>query len=168
MRWLSKLLNYVPAEERKGLSLKPPFWDVSCPRDFGAFLRALPDLVPEGCVLYLEGRPASEVSSYVAQRAAPTVATLAVGTIWPRPECLHMLMTRENCAGLAELAERHALPEIADHVHVYRNGEVLLQWYDAATNPIVISKQIPEQNVQEFCARLGIRIEEDTEAPTAE
>ena len=165
MGWLSRLLHYVPAEEREGLSLEPPCWEVSCPEDFGAFLRALPDLAPAGSILYLEGHPAADVSSYVEQRAPRSITKLAVGTIWPRPKCLHMLITRENVAGLAELEERHALPEIAAHVHVYNKNQVLLQWYDAGSDPLAISKHLPEQDVRDFCARLGIRMEEGSRLP---
>ena len=166
MRWLSRLLRYVPAEEREGIALRPPAWEASCPRqqDLASFLRALDDLVPPGSVLYLEGGdPTPEIRSYLEERTADQTTRVALGTIWPRPQCFHMRATRDNLDGLAELAERHATPEIAVHLHVYKGDTVLLEWPDAFADPFRVSKEIPEDKVREFCARLGIKYEECAE-----
>ncbi|UCH36263.1 MAG: hypothetical protein JSV65_07890 [Armatimonadota bacterium] len=155
---MANLLNYVPAEERHGIELGPgPHWEVSSTKDYREFFRALPDLVPEGSVLYLEGCAlAREIRLYAYTRAARETSKVAMGTIWPRPKVLHIPVTRENLAGLAQLAEHHAEPEVADHVHVYKGDEVLLEWYDAPDHPLSISTEIPEDKVMQFCARLGV------------
>jgi hypothetical protein len=66
-----------------------------------------------------------------------------------------MKITRENLEGLAELSEHHAEPEIAIHIHVYKGNKVLLEWYDATSDPFRIAKEIGEEKVKEFCSKLG-------------
>jgi hypothetical protein len=68
-----------------------------------------------------------------------------------------MSITPRNLEGLADLAERHAFPELAIHLHVYKGTDMLLQWYDAGgRDPLLLSKQIPVERVREFCNRLGV------------
>ena len=87
-----------------------------------------------------------------------------MGTIWPRPECFHMQITRDNLEGLAEIAERHATPEVAVHLHVYKGSKVLLEWYDAFfDDPFYVSKDISEEKLREFCNTLGTKYEEGAE-----
>ncbi len=80
-----------------------------------------------------------------------------MGTIWPRPLVFHTTLTAECVEGLAQLVEEHIAPEIADHLHVYRGTEVLLEWYDFPTDPFWLSKAIPEEAVKDFCVKLGIQ-----------
>jgi hypothetical protein len=131
MKWLYKLFP----DEQKGISLESPKWEISPTCDMSAFLRALIDVIPKGSILYLEGgSPDKEIRSYLEARKAPNPIKVALGTIWPRPICYHIPITPENLNGLAELAERHATPEIADHLHIYKGSKVLLQWHDAFYN----------------------------------
>jgi len=161
--WLAKILRYVPAQEREGIRLAPGrYWAVWPPTDFALFLRALEHLVPDGSVLYLEGgSPTEEIRSYLEARSANATTKVALGTIWPRPTQFHMRIDAESLRGLAALAEDRLLPEIAVHIHVYAHGRVLLEWYDAPDDPIRISSEIPEDKVEEFCARLGTRYERE-------
>ena len=154
MGWLSRLLGCVPAEERAGISLgQAPSWEVHGPGDYPCFFRALADLVPAGSVLYVENcTRRGEVREYLEARPAAEICKVQMGTVWPRPECFHIPITRENMEGLAALAERHATPEVGDHIHAYRAGEVLVQWYDACCNdPLYISRSVPEERVRAFC-----------------
>ena len=71
-----------------------------------------------------------------------------------------MPISQPNLDGLATLAETHAAPEIADHLHVYKDGKVLLEWYDAfSTDPCYVSMDIPEENVRAFCHSIGAHYE---------
>jgi hypothetical protein len=144
---------------RKGISLDADdVWEVGAPRDAAAFIRALPELLPEGTLLYLEGRPTSrEAAAFLeAHRVAPQ-AELARGTIWPKPKTFHLPMSQDTIAGLARLFECHASPEICDHFHAYRETQVLLCWYDAFyDDPVLVRGDIPEESVRRFCQRLGV------------
>lgn len=156
-RWLARLLGYVPAEEREGVSLSSgPHWQVAAPGDFAVFFRALAALLPEDSVVYLEGTSlADEVRSFLEPRLPASTTKVAIGTIWPRPRIYHMSATRENLEELAQLADRYPAPEVADHVHAYKGDTVLLQWHDAPDNEICISSAVAEDRVRQFAAVLG-------------
>ena len=166
MGFLSRLLNAVPREERKGICLdrKTPQWKLSRAKSLPSFLRALADLAPAGAILYLEGgTPPADLLRFLTERAVPEQAHLAMGTIWPRPRTFHLPATRDNLLAFADLAEHLASPEAAIHLHLYVNGRMLLQWYDAFWDPFYISKEIPEEKVSAFCKRLAIQCETDAE-----
>jgi len=138
-----------------------PCWKLSPLDNLVPFLRALPTLFPEGCVLYLEdGRRPRDVREFLEARTAPDARRIAPGTLLPRPTVYRMPLTRENVDGLAALAEHHAFPELACHVHVYSGERVLLLWYDACADPIYVAREVPEERVRAFCAEVGIPYEE--------
>ncbi|MFB3881437.1 MAG: hypothetical protein ACE149_09235 [Armatimonadota bacterium] len=102
---------------------------------------------------------ADEVRSFLESRLSPYRTDVEISTVWPRPRTYHMSATRENLEGLARLAERHPAPKVADHVHAYKGGIVLLQWHDAPYDEICISSAIPEDRVRQFAATLGTSYE---------
>jgi hypothetical protein len=162
MGWLRRVLHWVPRGERAGIHLDPDaaHWRLSCPKDFPSFLLALVGLVPEGSIAYLEGgSPPKEIEQFLARRSVPEVSHVAMGTVWPRPRVFHVPATPENLLELAEIAHGCAEPEVAIHFHVYKDGQVLLQWFDAFSDPILVSDAIPQQRVADFCARLSLRYE---------
>jgi len=63
---------------------------------------------------------------------------------------------------LAEVSERHAAPEVADHTIVYCESTTLLEWYDAGFDPIFLSKEIDENKVKAFCAQIGAKYDESS------
>lgn len=133
-------------------------WEVGPTRDAAAFIRALPELLPEGTLLYLEGRPTSrEAAAFLeAHRVAPQTE-VGRGTIWPKPRTFHLPMSRDTVAALADLFESHASPEICDHFHAYRETRVLLCWYDAFyDDPVLVRGDVSEEAVRRFCHRLGV------------
>lgn len=158
MSWISKIFNYVPAKGREGISLEHcACWEISSAKDMPAFLRALFDLVPPQSVLYLEGgSPTKDIQLFLDTYKASEITKVAMGTIWPRPKCFHMIVTLDNLEGLAHLMEKHATAEASIHLHVYKYKKVILQWYDAFFDPFFISKEIPEDKVRAFCERLGV------------
>ena len=165
MSLLSKIFGYVPAKERKGIYLtESTYWQISGVKDFPAFLRAVSDLVIPDSVLYLEGgTPPKKLRVYLEKRAATNNCKVEMGTIWPRPECFHMQITRANLEGLAELVEGYPTPQIAVHLHIYKNGKMLLQWYDAFLDPFWMPREIEETVIKEFCNKLGADYKEVTD-----
>jgi hypothetical protein len=96
------------------------------------------------------------VAAYFGSRPAPHPSPVATSIIWPRPKAYHMPMTPENVAGLAELMENLAEPEVGDHVHAYRGTTAYLIWYDAwFDSPLYLRKDVPEAEVQRLCSDLG-------------
>ena len=166
MGFLAKIFSAVPAKEREGIHLdyKTPQWKISKAKNLPAFLKALADLAPSDSILYIEGgTPPKQLLLFLEQHSVPEQAHVAMGTIWPRPITYHIPATRENLLTFADLAERCATAEAAIHLHLYRAGRVLLQWYDAFFDPFYISKEIPEDKVRQFCSELGLTYEKDKE-----
>ena len=157
MKWLCRIFKAVPPDKRKGISLRNPKWEISACRDMPAFLRTLITMIPEDSILYLEdGSPDREISSYLEKRKTPSPCKVQLGTIWPRPVCYHMPFTPDNVTGLAEIMERHATPEVAVHIHVYKDNKILLQWYDAFDDPMYISDAVDEEKIRQFCESLSL------------
>ncbi len=161
MGWVRKLLHITPKEELKGISLNltVPFWKLEGKTDFPNLLRALRDLLPDGCILYFEGgTPRGRLFDFFNAQTIPEQTHVAAGTLWPKPSYYHILATTENLTVLAKIAESYAEPEIAIHFHVYRNGNVLLQWHDAFSHPMLLSRDLSEEKIRCFAKVLSMKI----------
>ena len=157
MGFLARLFHAVPKEERVGIRLNETNpWRVSPTNDASRFLRALPALVPEGATIYFEGTGEPHVTEYLRRVSTPGQAKVAVGTIWPVPDCYHVPLTAENCEAFAQFLKQQPAGFVCEHCHVYHQGSVLLEWYDAfGANPIHVSRVVSPEMVAEFAARLG-------------
>jgi hypothetical protein len=154
---LSRLLGGVPKGEWDGLRLTAAeVWEVDAISDPCLFLRSLPLLVPEpGAVLYLEGAAGGLMREFLRGRESAVRVKIAYGTIWPRPEVHHIPMLTNNLESLAALIAGESRAHPCNHLHVYRDDQMLLQWYDAWFDPILISTAVPEQFVARFAAALA-------------
>ena len=153
MGWFSKLIGAVSKEERAGIRLNTdqPYWEIEGPKTFGELLYAFDGWLPEGAIMYFEGgSPDKEINHFLAKQSIPEQAHVALGTIWPRPKVFHVPATAEVLNELARIMAHHAEPELAVHLHVYRGKEVLLEWYDAFSDPLLMSGIISEEQVKMF------------------
>ena len=127
--------------------------------DFYKLLRAIDETMPKDAVLYLEGTSiAPDVASFLESRPAPDQREITANTLWPKPKTFHIPLTGDNVAQLRNLAEKHAEPEVADHLVVYR-GEVVLLWaHDAGDGYVRISRDLSESIVKALREALGDRI----------
>lgn len=156
MGFFATILGAVSAEEMGGIHLEGPVrWEVAETKDMSAFLRALPHLLGEDSVLYLEDVNGPDVSAFLQRKPAKATCKVALGTIWPRPNYFHLDITEVSMQELAKLAEGRATPEVCIHLHAYKAGRVLLEWHDAFDQPMWISDEIPEEKVAEFCRGLN-------------
>ncbi len=139
-------------------------WEVTPPESFPGFLRALPQLVPSGAVLYIESgvAPPHDMRTFLEAHPSEEDFKIRGGTLLPTPKYYHMQITSENIAGLAVLAERLETPVGSIHLHVHRDGEMLLMSYDAFLDPILVSDKIPEDRVKVFCERTGTKYKKGT------
>lgn len=159
MGWIAKLLGATPREELSGirLDLNSPFWELEGQTDFPRLLRALVDLLPEGCALYFEGGSSAQpLVDFFHAHEIPAQCPVAVAILWPRPTRRHVWATSQNLSALATLAEVHKSYELAVHFHVYRDREVLLQWHDAFTEPMLLSNALSEEAIRKFAGTLGM------------
>jgi hypothetical protein len=101
------------------------------------------------------------VAKYLGTHAiAQPEGKIERGTIWPRPKSFHVSISDAVMNGLAKISERHAEPEVADHMVAYHQQGILLEWYDAGLDPIYVSKQIGEESLAAFCAKIGASYDE--------
>lgn len=134
-------------------------WVINGLSDFEAFFRNLGRLLPKAeAIVYFEGVSISpDVRDFFEKHSVTAWHEVRRGTIWPKPLIFHLPATQEILSSLADLASRHAYPEIADHCHVYVKGRMILQWYDACDKgcPLGVASEIPEENVKAFCDLTG-------------
>ena len=164
--WLGRMVEAVPSEELQGAHLHGPFWEVGHRGvDPAEFFRKLPTLVPEGCILVLEGgSPSPQLKAFLEQNAVAPEVKVARGTVWPREDLVHLPASAQVLSGIAEHADRCASPEICTHLSVLAAGRVVIEWHDAFSAPCWISKELPEEGVKAFCAELRTSFQSGAEA----
>jgi hypothetical protein len=170
MGLLAKIFGAVSRDEMRGICLDMgrPFWEASGKTDFASLLMALPELLPEECVLYFEGGwPSGELLKFLQEHSVPERAHVAYGTIWPKPSVFHLPATLKTMSRLAELMGSCADPELAIHFHVYRDQCVLLEWHDAFTQPMLLSGELSEQTVRRFAEALHMSYKRGVEPGAA-
>ena len=146
-----------------GLTLDHDFaWEVTAPKDRSAFFEGLGALLPSWSILYFEGTFfCQEVLDFLKSASVEPAVQIAVGTLWPKPKVFHIPATSENLRAISGLLQRHAQPEVCDHVHVYSQGKILLEWHDALfKDPLLVSKAVPEQTLRAFCETQGLSYKE--------
>lgn len=165
MGFLARLFGAVPKEEWGGIRLSDAEpWYVSPTRDVPCFVRALPSLMPAESVAYFEGTAESHVGRYLQSVSVPAQARVAIGTIWPRPDCYHVPLTGEAMENLAAFLEQNPAGFFCTHCHVYRDGVVLLEWHDAfIDDPMYISREISADAVAGFAQALGSSVSTGSE-----
>lgn len=161
MSWLSKIFNYIPVHERRGIYLNmKDCWLINFTKsDITLFIREMGILFPQGSIIYLEGTSiSSDVQEYLHSICVKLTARLEIGTIWPRPKIFHIPLVDEYLQKLAEFAETHVMPQICDHLHVlYKDNEILLQGYDIFDKIVYLSNKIDENLIRAFCTKINCK-----------
>jgi len=139
-------------------------WKVSGVRTAEEFFRALSMLVPDATHMFLEGSPVPEIQRLLADAADDAVYAAPAGTIWswPRSGRFAVQASSELFVQLCEAASHLAEPEICDHLHVYRGPEALVQWFDAFSDPMLVSKALARERVERFASAVGGAMSEGT------
>lgn len=133
-------------------------WKVSGVRTAEDFFRAASLLVPDATHMFLEGSPDPDIEALLADALDDADYAAPVGTLWSWPQKSRRFSVRassELFARLAEAASKHAEPEICDHVHFYRGQEALVQWFDAFSDPVLVSKSVAHEQVERFASAVG-------------
>jgi hypothetical protein len=162
MGFFARLFGAVPRKEWAGLHLSDTEpWCVSPTRDVERFVRALTALMPPGSVVYFEDTAEPHVRRYLESVSVPSQVRLAIGTIWPRPDCYHVPLTAETMEALATFLDKNPAGFFSAHCHVYRGSVVLLEWHDAFIDvPMYISRTISADAVTRFAEALGSSVSE--------
>jgi hypothetical protein len=113
--------------------------------DSGAFFRHLPALLPVGSTLYFEATSlVPDIREFFERHPASQTCQVHAGACWPWRERFHVAFSPEIARELSEVVKGFADTEICDHLLAYRDGKVLLEWFDAWFRPLYLSRQIPE------------------------
>lgn len=124
--------------------------------DLYALLRAIDEVMPGEAVLCIEGTSvAPEIVSFLESRQARHPRAIAPNTVGPNNHFFHLPLTGTNLSDLRLLAERHPKPEIADHLVVYRDRQILLWAGDAGSGHVSVSRHLPQATFDAFRQTLG-------------
>jgi hypothetical protein len=133
-------------------------WKVSGMRTAEGFFRALHLLLPEATHIFLEGSPNSEIEALLLEALDEVGYAAPVGTIWSWPQKDRRFSVRASpllFERLADAASHLAEPEVCTHVHLYRDREALLQWFDACADPLLVSRALDRDRVEQFARVAG-------------
>jgi hypothetical protein len=131
--------------------------------DFYVLLRAIDEVMPSDAVLCIEGTSVTrDVASFLESRQPPNPPAVAPNTLAPKPDFFHLPLVGSNLADLRALAERHAEPEVADHLLVYRDRQVLLWAGDVGDGYVSVSRHLPEDKIEAFRSALGPALRAET------
>ena len=138
--------------------LNKPHWQIDSPKNFRPFWGALPCLVPEGSILCLgDGEPDEEILSFYHQRALQEPERIPLIEFMKGQ---YIQINKENLKKIEDLSASHAAPEIATHIAVTDHNRQILEWFDAPFDSISVSLEVPENNVKNFCNKLGVKYEQ--------
>jgi hypothetical protein len=129
--------------------------------DSALFFRHIRAALPHATTLFAEAcSSARDVSAFLTCAAEPGAYLPKRQTLLPRPKQYRLPFNEPTLAALADLATRHAEPELLDHLFVYDGSTVLLEFPDAFASDCVamISRDADEQRVRTFAALLGLEL----------
>jgi hypothetical protein len=132
-------------------------WRVSGVRNAQKFFQAIAALVPDATDVFLEGSPDADIVALMRPHIEHPDYMAPTGTLWswPRNQRFRLKASPELFARLSEAAAHHAEPEICDHLHVYFGHEPLVNWFDAFAEPLLVSRTIARDTVEQFCGDVG-------------
>jgi len=157
---LSRIFGVSSKEELNGIRLNQNecYWEIFGETSFSCLFQALVDLLPNESILYFEGgSPSGKLLEFINNNSIPEQIHIAVGTIWPKPKCYHVPASGQNLSKLKEISNSIADPELAVHFHVYKEEEILLEWHDAFSNPMLLSGKFNEEKIKQFSDKLGMK-----------
>ena len=141
------------------MDLREPFWELDGNTNFPSLLRALIKLLPERSVLYFEGGvPKGRLLEFIEAHQIDEQVHVAVGTLWPRPRFHHIPAIAGNLSELADIMEGFAEPELAVHFHTYCDAKIILEWYDAFSQPMLLAGTLQEEKVKALGEELNMKI----------
>jgi hypothetical protein len=136
-----------------------PHWELEGRTDSALFFRHLSTALPDATTLFVEASSsARDVDAFLGSTAEPGEYLPKRQTLLPRPKQYRLPFDGPTLAALANLAERHAEPELLDHLFVYAGSTVLLEFPDAFVPncPMLISAETDVQRIRGFAAVLGL------------
>ena len=120
------------------------------------FLRALTLLELPSATLALEGTLDGKVVDWLRLNASSDGLRISPGTLWPASDWWYLPLEAQKLEALVSVSGR-APPAV--HLFVYEGERVLLEWYDAFTDPLWLSRELAGPHLERFVARVGGQLE---------
>jgi len=115
------------------------------------------DTFPEATTVYIEGTSIESNVKDLFEEFVQSGSYLPKNqTIWPKAEHYRCVFSEEFLNKLSTLAQKHADPELLDHLFLYRNESPLMEWPDVFSYYIWISTEISENRAKGFADELGL------------
>ncbi len=131
-----------------------PGWQLDPVKDLEVFFANLGRLVPEGATLCLaEAAWSQEGRDFIRNRGHRPDSVPLPNEFRGEP-CFGL--SPEVLHHLAELASRHASPELGIHCAVFTSAGAIVEWYDLPGDPISVSSSISEERVAGFARACGV------------
>ncbi len=140
------------------MDLGSPYWEI----EEGAvnsvrFFELLAPHFPDATTLFAEGCSiGQDVQECYAAHLEPGPFLPGRNTIWPVSAKHRCRFSRSLAVDLAQLAQRHAEPELLDHFFLYSVDRYLIAWPDAFSNAMWLSGMLTEQRVAAFARELNL------------
>lgn len=127
--------------------------------NIATFLLNLPMLVGEDAILHSEGcEPPNYPILVLMDSRRPEKITefedCSTGCVHH-----HMQTTHENMDALARLSSEYNFFLSADHFHIYKGMDMLLEAWDNGDAGWYVTKDITEDAIKEFCKTVGCQYE---------
>lgn len=137
-----------------------PHWELKGRANSALFFQHLPAVLPAATTLFVEGDSFPDVEDFLRSAAEPGDYLPDRQTLWPRSKQYRVRFDGPTLAGLAELAGRHAEPELLDHLCVYDGSTALMEFHDAfmGDSTALISTDTDEQLIRDFAEVLGLEL----------
>lgn len=163
MKWLSSILErFFPVRPGSVVLQGDDAWSLEGGisdekgRDYAHFLTHAVSIFPDGSILYIEGASISPpVKSYLERNKVTGTCRVGRAASWPSPEVFHIPLTADTARELGTLCTGRPCRELCDHLHVYREGRLLLQGHDAGWSRLFVSLAIPKSRIAAFCGQTG-------------
>ena len=135
------------------------YWEIKeAPVDSTTFFRLLPKYFRDATTLFVEGTSIeTDVLDCYQSHSEQGEYLPGNQTIWPKSKCLRCVFTIGMMEDLANLSLKHAEPELIDHLYLYREKKVILEWPDAFGASMFLPSNTPEETVAAFAKDLGLK-----------
>ena len=141
------------------MTLGADAWDLDAGiTDPTAFFAALPHLLPEATHLEVQGSAIAPPvrALYRAHRDGGRPRWSRQGFALGRNDRFRCAASPGFFGELARLGAGRPHREVTDHLAVYADERLLLEWHDAFANALLIAPDLPEERVREMARRFGV------------
>jgi len=128
--------------------------------DSSKFFREITPMLDNSEAAFIEGTSISkEAEELYTKYKEPGKYLPVKGIIWPKSKTFRCNAATEFFNELAKLSQNKVEPELFDHFFIYRGQNPILEWWDAFSDPIMLSPAISESDVYNFAGKLGLKVE---------